>query len=382
MHRGLEGEVRSSNSSDWYASLQPWLDVFDEVVILARVDLSSRVSTGRRVEGPRVRVVAVPFYEGAQGLLLRGLSVRSAILSACSDPNAFYGGRLPGVVAGFVLTAARRLRAPFLASVVGDPRAVLDSGVAGLVGKALAPLAGAAMRYQVRNSTAAIYVSKSYLQDRYPPSEEMQVLSQSNVNFSPDALVTNAPHSSVDSKTKVIIAVGTHDQMYKGHDLLIRAITILEARGLGVRLELVGGGRMQPELRALARRLGVHGKVRFHGHVQEPEEVRQLLDRADLFLMPSRTEGVPRALIEAMARGKPCLGSDVGGIPELLDSDAIFPRDNLDIMADLIFERLRDPQWLDRQAQVNLDRARHLADTSKATEHQLFLKEFIARGHL
>ena len=47
--------------------------------------------------------------------------------------------------------------------------------------------------------------------------------------------------------------------------------------------------------------------------------MRRLLDEADLFCTPSRTEGLPRALIEAMARGLPAMGTDVGGIRELLD---------------------------------------------------------------
>ena len=53
------------------------------------------------------------------------------------------------------------------------------------------------------------------------------------------------------------------------------------------------------------------------------------MDTLDLYIQPSNTEGLPRALIEAMSRGCPCVGSDAGGIPELLASPCIFKKKNI-----------------------------------------------------
>ena len=81
----------------------------------------------------------------------------------------------------------------------------------------------------------------------------------------------------------------------------------------------------------------------FVGELATPEAVQRELDRSDLFVLPSRTEGLPRALIEAMARGLPCVASRVGGVPELLDDlDLVAPGDP-DLLAERLVAVLSDP---------------------------------------
>lgn len=74
----------------------------------------------------------------------------------------------------------------------------------------------------------------------------------------------------------------------------------------------------------LAEELSVSELVHFDGVKSTSDEVYQWLDEIDYYMQPSRTEGLPRALIEAMARGLPAIGSDRGGIPELLQNNCVF----------------------------------------------------------
>jgi glycosyltransferase involved in cell wall biosynthesis len=71
--------------------------------------------------------------------------------------------------------------------------------------------------------------------------------------------------------------------------------------------------------------------------------------------MPSRTEGLPRALVEAMARGLPAVGTDVGGIPELLDSRCIVRPDDDRALAGALAELLRHADLWEEQSRRNLD---------------------------
>lgn len=378
MHRGTGGEIRSVNSADLRETFAPWFEVFDEVVVVARV--AARVGDdGTPVERADFTVHPIPDYIGPVQLAARFRSVRSAVRGACGDPSSFYGGRLPGVMSTLVSANARRVGAPFFAHVVGDPEAVLKTGVGGAVGKLASRWSRTVLRRQVARAQAVLYVSDYYLQDKYPASPGVATIARSNVAM-PDEAVVDRPARPRESGTVALVAVGTHERLYKGHDLLIRAVRPLASRGLDVRLELVGGGRMQQALRVLARQCDVEDRVVFHGHVDEPAAVRGIIDDADIFVMPSRTEGVPRALIEAMARGKPCLGSDAGGIPELLGPDALFRADDLDALVDAVARAATDTRWLAGQAETNLAKARAIAASGRDELFVSLLRDFSRTG--
>ena len=88
------------------------------------------------------------------------------------------------------------------------------------------------------------------------------------------------------------------------------------------------------------------------------EPVRQQLDASDLFVLPSRQEGMPRALIEAMARGLPCIATRVGGVPELLPEDVLVAPGDAGELAAKILEVAASPTLGARLGAQNLGRAR------------------------
>ena len=113
-------------------------------------------------------------------------------------------------------------------------------------------------------------------------------------------------------------------QEKKGHAVLLDAL----AQGAGeldrLSLDLVGDGPLRAELEAQAAALCLAGRVSFHGSLTE-SAVRELLRAADLFVLPSiiasdgQMEGIPVALMEALACGLPTVSTRLSGIPELID---------------------------------------------------------------
>ncbi len=125
--------------------------------------------------------------------------------------------------------------------------------------------------------------------------------------------------------------VGTVGSLYpiKGHNYLIEAAVHVVRRCPDVNFMFVGRGRLREELEAQARSLSVSPNVRFLGH---RDDVRDLLALCDAFVLPSVSEGMPLALLEAMAAGLPTVATGVGGVTEVINDGAtgllVPPRDS------------------------------------------------------
>ncbi len=101
----------------------------------------------------------------------------------------------------------------------------------------------------------------------------------------------------------------------KGQDVLLEALAEVRRRGLEFVAVLAGDGRLRGALEARARALGLEANVRFVGQV---DDLGPLLAAADAVAMPSRWEGMPLVLLEALARGRPVVVSAVGGVLEVV----------------------------------------------------------------
>lgn len=114
----------------------------------------------------------------------------------------------------------------------------------------------------------------------------------------------------------LLVAVGNLYPV-KGHIVLLRALALLAERGKtsGLTVAIAGRGGEEPALRDFARQAGIEGCVRLLGY---REDVGDILAAADIYAMPSLSEGLPLALLEAMAVGLPVVASRVGGIPEVV----------------------------------------------------------------
>jgi glycosyltransferase involved in cell wall biosynthesis len=332
-------------------------EVFDQVRVVTRVREVDRPGPWR-ADGPGVSFVAVPDYVGPWQYLRRARQVRRAVAGGLGPGDAVIlrvSSQLAAVLEALLRPAGR----PYGVEVIGDPYDVFAPGAV------RHPLRGffrwwftRQLRRQCAGACAASYVTESALQRRYPASPGAFSCPCSSVDL-PEAAFVPAPRQPRPAGGPwTLLFVGTLAQLYKAPDVLIDAVASCRAGGLDVRLAVLGDGRHRAELEARAQSRGLGPHAQFLGQLPTGEAVRARLDQADLFVLPSRQEGLPRALVEAMARGLPCIGSTAGGIPELLPAEDRVPPGDALALARKISEVLNDPERRAKMSARNLATAR------------------------
>ncbi|MDO8355987.1 MAG: glycosyltransferase family 4 protein [Nitrospirota bacterium] len=136
----------------------------------------------------------------------------------------------------------------------------------------------------------------------------------------------------------------------KGHADLIDAIGIVSSRGHKVSLVLIGDGPERPKLCEQIRALGLEHSVHLPGYIRDPQ---RMLEDIDLMVLPSHTEGLPNAALEALLMEVPVLATRVGGTPEVItdgETGRLVPAHSPAALAAGILEFLAAPEVWKRMA--------------------------------
>jgi glycosyltransferase involved in cell wall biosynthesis len=342
-----------------YSFFLRYLAVFDSVRVVARVrDVPIVTSDWKRADGKGVSFADVPYYLGPWQYLLLASEVKKAAIDAVNGNDAVIM-RVSSQIASCLQPSLRRTGHPYGLEIVGDP---YDTFAPGAIKHPLRPFFRwwfpRQLRHQCADACAIAYVTEYSLQRRYPPTSGAFSTHYSSIELAPSAIVQHPRPPRRDLRTFTLITVGTLAQLYKACDVLINAVALCVREGLNLKLIVVGDGKHRTELQAQAASLGLGDRVYFCGQLPPGDAVRAQLDGADLFVLPSRQEGLPRAMIEAMARGLPCIGSTVGGIPELLPPEDMVPPDDVTALARKIHSVVTNPERRLQMSVRNLEKAK------------------------
>jgi glycosyltransferase involved in cell wall biosynthesis len=131
----------------------------------------------------------------------------------------------------------------------------------------------------------------------------------------------------------------------KGPLVLLDALATVNREGLVAVARIAGTGPQLLEAKARARALQLDEVCEFVGHYSEPLGRTAFMNSLDVFVLPSRAEGTPNGIIEAMAHGIPVISTQVGGIPDIVDADSgiLIPPGNSGALADAMLSLARDP---------------------------------------
>jgi len=188
------------------------------------------------------------------------------------------------------------------------------------------------------------------------------------------------PHRPRRTPRKVVVVANLRRE--KGHDVLIDAAVDVLARVPDATFELVGDGGERDKLVARARARGVLHAFTLLGH---RDDVAERLADADIFVLPSRSEALPNAVIEAMEAGLPIVASAVGGILELIDdgrTGLLAAPGDARALGDRIGQLMLDPVLARRlgAAACESARARYSFERMVSAFERVYLNQLLRRG--
>ena len=368
-YRDGDGRVRPCQPVHTTEFWERYLNVFDEVIFTGRI-VDQAPKTLPAINNCRLRFEDISL-SGCLSAVLKAVVRLRRLLAG--NPRAAVCLRMPTVASAIAgLECVLRGR-PFGVEVVGDPYTALHQPGGGLGLAAARWFLSLSQRYLCQKAVATAYVTEHVLQNMYPPGHDRFTTSYSTITLGD---CNFRQRLCVRQHAATLINVGSMGKtLYKGQDVLIEAVGQLVHEIPNLKLALVGDGESRSQLERLVEKKGLGDRVVFCGHVTDRSKLESLLDEADLFAFPSRTEGLPKALIEAMARGLPAVGTRAGGIVELLPQSQLCEVGDVVGLARLIRESFGQRDKLLAHGIRNFKKAREFEITKIIERRRLYYKK-------
>ncbi|MCL2355465.1 MAG: glycosyltransferase family 4 protein, partial [Oscillospiraceae bacterium] len=311
-----------------------------------------------------VEFLELPPFKGPWQYLRNYLLIRKKMKIYIAD---FQCGifRMPGATSNIAAKIFSKTKKPFAIEVVADP---WEAASKGMFKSILRPIIRNLWTYSLKRkcmqANGVSYVTRRYLQDRYPCHAWVNscknnyfMSSYSSVELPDDKFATARKHVAM---SEIIIShVANSFETYgKGHLTLIKALSVILDHKYNVRVIFVGDGSLKSEFMNVAKEWNVDKNIVFLGRLPNSEAVREVIRDSDLFVFPTKAEGLPRVLLEAMAEGVPCISSPVCGIPEILSEDCLIEYSDYNGFAFKIMELINNPKLLDKHSKLGINTAK------------------------
>lgn len=360
-----------------YEFWERYLTVFDSVLVVSRVDNTSDkdIEGFLRVDGLNVKIAELPFMRGMKEYLLNYVKFAKLAKKSISGAQCALI-RLPSVTGFMVLKYYRKLKRPYALEVVVDPYDAYASN------KIAQFIYTNRLKKEAKRANGVSYVTQFYLQKKYPSYSKLYGLANnyfesyySTINLKEEYLSIPRNYDTSKKKYTLIHTANNIANDVKGHEVVIKVAKNLRDKQYDVDVVFIGDGYKRKEFEELASHLGISNYVRFTGLISSRKEIRNELLNADIFFFPTKAEGLPRAVIEAMAVGLPCVSTLVNGIPELLKADYLLDPLDVDGFTSLIKRLIDSPKELEEMSLENINKAReYLIDKLTDRRNEFYQK--------
>lgn len=343
--------------------LERYFNVFDNICICARV---SEQLSDHYIKEPlnNVSILPLPNYNSNQ-IMMHFYQCYKLIEH---NLNMFDGAiiRGPSSVSFLAYEVLRNKNIPFITELVINPESFFKNKnnlIQTIKNKVLGKILINHTKKMCRNANGVAYVTEKFLQKKFP--SHCMIYGESNSYFDAyyssinleeeDYNDTIFPH--IEKKDFVICHTGWMVGYSKGHKIVIDTAKMLIDKGYPIVVKFIGDGPLRKEFENYSESLGISSSIHFLGQKNSFRDIQDELSRSHLFLFPSINEGLPRALIEAMANSLACVSTDSDGIPELLDKEYLVSYSNIIMSETLVEKFINDEQLRIKVAKRNFKKA-------------------------
>lgn len=347
-----------ARNQDKYDFYQRYLRIFDELRLTTRCVYEDTLGKSRvLLDDPRIEYVPLPFFSGPMQYAKVYFKIGKALAHITDDCDAAIL-RLPSTVAQRVADKVIKTGIPYGTELVFDAKDALESAT-NSIERILWHRIHKQMVNTCNKANGVACVTAHYLQTHYTSKRPDAFFA----NYSSLALPNSfyaSERKHPEGKEFVISHVCTQVQYNgrKGYNEIIEAMKLLKERNVNVRVEFAGpdyhnGIKL---LTDLSKRLGVEDRVKFIGGVNR-QQLSDYLEKSDLYVMPTWAEGLPRVIIEAMAKGLPCITTPVSGNPELVSKHFLVEYSDIKALADRIEELVKNKRLYETASKENFERS-------------------------
>ena len=338
--------VYSGGSFPYYI-WENYLPFFNNMAVFGRKSFNtkSKVVLAKK-ESQDVNFILTQNYNSLKSLLFNYSKLKSELENAISNSDIVLL-RLPSVLGFIAASIAKEMGKQVIVEQVGSAYEAMNTHGT-ILGKVAAPFFQRINKKIVKNADYVSYVTISKLQNEYPS----KVLTASISDVVIESIVSKKELNICRFTDEIlkIGLIGGFDARYKGQDLLLRAIQILPS-DIKARIELYFIGKGDSSwLLNLSKKLNLENNIKFIGSKESGKEIFDFLLTQSLYVQPSLTEGMPRALLEAMSMGCPVLGSKVGGIPDVIENEFLHNPGDYKTLSNQILQLFNKRELLEKES--------------------------------
>lgn len=360
-----------------------YLEVFDEVRIASRVKEVQRIDDKWiRVDGEKVEVYGIPFFQGPKELASKYIDIQTTmrdIYNGCDA--AIY--RMPSQTS-YMVYKKRRKDMPCAGEIVFDPTDSIKDSSLGVFVRFIDIIVALQLRSFCKKVNGVSYVTEHTIQNRFPSIAKMKgetreyfESSYSTITLRDDAYT--GPRDFRNKKTfSLIMSDVSMNGERKGERVVIQIVKMLNSLGYDVSATIIGDGSKRHEFEDYAKKCEISDKIFFTGLLPSSDDVREELLKSDIFVFPTKGEGLPRGVLEAMATGMPVVTTPVGGIPEVIEEEFLFHANDIEGFIGCLQRLMNNPEKMNIISAKNYEKSLEFRNDILQKKRNAFYRKLAA----